>query len=114
VFADGGFQTGGADFAESVAVAGDRTTYAAGDLLVIDPTVSRHVALARRPYSTLVAGIYSTKPGLLGTTRKVDEAAPLNEIPLAVVGIVPCKVQQRMDRSRLVICSLHPPLRVTR
>ena len=92
VFADGGFQPNGADFAESMAVTGDRAKYAAGDLLVIDPTAKRHVAMAQQPYSTLVAGIYSTKPGLLGTTRKVDESATQNEVPLAVVGIVPCKV----------------------
>ena len=92
VFADGGFQPSGADFAESMAVTGDRAKYTAGDLLVIDPTANRRVALAQQPYSTLVAGIYSTKPGLLGTTLKVDEAAPQNEVPLAVVGIVPCKV----------------------
>jgi hypothetical protein len=92
VFADGGFQPSGADFAESMAVAGDRSKYAAGDLLVIDPAANRRLALAQQPYSTLVAGIYSTKPGMLGTTRKMDEAAPKNEVPLAVVGIVPCKV----------------------
>ena len=92
VFADGGFQPNGADFAESMEVTGDRSKYVAGDLLVIDTTVTRHLALAKKPYSTLVAGIYSTKPGMLGTTRKVDESAPSNEIPLAVVGIVPCKV----------------------
>jgi hypothetical protein len=39
-----------------MAVAGDRTKYAAGDLLVIDPTASRRLALAQQPYSTLVAG----------------------------------------------------------
>ena len=39
-----------------------------------------------------MAGIYSTRPGLLGSTRKVDESTPQNEVPLAVVGIVPCKV----------------------
>ena len=92
VFADGGFQPSGADFAESMAVTGDRAKYSAGDLLVIDPTANRRVALAQQPYSTLVAGIYSTKPGLLGTTHKVDETAPPKEVPLAVVGIVPCKV----------------------
>ena len=92
VFADGGFQPSGADFAESMAVAGDRTKYTAGDLLVIDPTANRRLALSQQPYSALVAGIYSTKPGMLGTTRKVDDSAPQNEIPLAVVGIVPCKV----------------------
>ena len=92
VFADGGFQPNGADFAESMAVTGDRSRYAAGDLLVIDPTASSRLALAQQPYSTLVAGIYSTKPGLLGSNRKVDESTPQNEVPLAVVGIVPCKV----------------------
>jgi hypothetical protein len=92
VFADGGFQPNGADFAESMEVTGDRSKYAAGDLLVIDTTVTRHLALAQQPYSTLVAGIYSTKPGMLGTTRRLNESAPHNEIPLAVVGIVPCRV----------------------
>jgi len=92
VFANGGFRPHGADFAESMRVKGNADKYAAGDVLVIDPTASQRVALARRPYSTLVAGIYSTKPGLLGSNRKVDEAAPQNEVPLAVVGIVPCKV----------------------
>jgi hypothetical protein len=92
VFADGGFQPGGADFAESMAAAGDRRQYEAGDLLVIDPTANRRVALAREPYSTLVAGIYSTKPGMLGSTRSVADATPYGEIPLGVVGIIPCKV----------------------
>lgn len=92
VYANGGFQPSGADFAESMEASGDRAGYAAGDLLVIDSTSSRRVALAQQPYSTLVAGIYSTKPGLLGTTRRVDEPESQSEIPLAVVGIVPCKV----------------------
>lgn len=92
VFADGGFQPNGADFAESMAVTGDRGKYAAGDLLVIDPSTNQHLALAEHPYSTLVAGIYSTKPGVLGSTRTVDEPTAKDEVPLAVVGIVPCKV----------------------
>src|SRR6202007_889356 len=92
VFADGGFQPNGADFAESMAVSGDRGSYAAGDLLVIDPASKRHLDLAQEPYSTLVAGIYSTKPGMLGSTRNLNEGAAKDEIPLAVVGIVPCKV----------------------
>ncbi len=29
---------------------------------------------------------------MLGSTRKVDEVAPKDEVPLAVVGIVSCKV----------------------
>jgi hypothetical protein len=29
---------------------------------------------------------------MLGSTRKVDDVAPTDEVPLGVVGIVPCKV----------------------
>jgi len=92
VYADGGFQPSGADFAESMPVVGDRSKYTAGDLLVIEPTANRHLALAQQPYSSLVAGIYSTKPGMLGSTRGVDESLAKDEVPLAVVGIVACNV----------------------
>jgi hypothetical protein len=92
VFANGGFRPFGADFAESVAVKGDSEHYAPGDLLVIDASGERRLSLSQAPYSTLVAGIYSTQPGVVASTHRVDEALPNNEIPLAVVGIVPCKV----------------------
>ena len=88
---DGGEQTGGADFAESVAVARDATAHSPGDLLVVDPAGKRQLKLSTQPYSTLVAGIYSTKPGVLATEHSMNETAA-NEIPLAIVGIVPCKV----------------------
>ena len=48
--------------------------------------------MSQTPYSTLVAGIYSTQPGIVASTHRVDEPLPNNEVPLAVVGIVPCKV----------------------
>jgi hypothetical protein len=93
VFADGGFQPSGADFAESMEVKGNRSKYIAGDLLVIDAAANRRLTLAQEPYSTLVAGVYSTKPGMLGSTHRIDEQArAADEVPLAVVGIVPCKV----------------------
>jgi hypothetical protein len=92
VFADGGFQASGADFAESFAVRGDRNHYEAGDLLAIDQSGSRRMALAQHPYSKLVAGIYSTKPGLLGTPHTISDPEIEQEVPLAVIGVVPCKV----------------------
>jgi hypothetical protein len=92
VHANGGFRPFGADFAESVAVKGSAEHYAPGDLLVIDPSGERRLSLSQSPYSTLVAGIYSTQPGVVASTHRVDEALPNNEVPLAVVGIVPCKV----------------------
>ncbi len=92
VFADGGFRPFGADFAESVAVKGNRAHYSPGDLLVIDPSGERRLSFAETPYSTLVAGIYSTKPGVVASQHSMGDPSSGNEIPLAVVGIVPCKV----------------------
>jgi len=92
-FFNGGTQTGGADFAESVGVRGEHSQYEPGDVLVIDRAAGRRLMLSRRAYSTRVAGIYSTKPGVLATTHSIDESDALaEEIPLAIVGIVPCKV----------------------
>jgi hypothetical protein len=75
-----------------MAVTGDPSNYAPGDLLVIDPSANRHLARAQQPYSTLVAGIYSTQAGVVASRHRVDETLPKDEVPLAVVGIVPCKV----------------------
>jgi hypothetical protein len=78
----------GADYAEAVDVTGDRTQYEPGDILVIDPSTPGKFLKSTQAYSTLVAGIYSTKPGFVG--RK--QPASANEIPMAMVGRVPTKV----------------------
>ena len=88
---DGGTMTGGADFAESVAIAPATRPQTPGDLLIVDTTSKRRLALSAEPYSTLVAGIYSTKPGVLATPHSMNETVA-DEVPLAIVGIVPCKV----------------------
>lgn len=92
VFADGGFRPFGADFAEAVRVKGSTEGYAPGDLLVIDASGERQLSKSQTPYSTLVAGIYSTQPGIVASQHHAGEDLPSNEVPLAVVGIVPCKV----------------------
>jgi hypothetical protein len=111
-FFDGGTQTGGADFAESVAVEGASSAYAPGDLLIVDSDADRHFALAFQPYSTLVAGIYATKPGILATPHAMDDlAGTAGEIPLAMVGIVPCKVTTEngpIHRGDLLVSSSTP------
>lgn len=91
VYADGGVQSSGADFAESVSVSGNRALYGPGDLLVIERGGHRSLTQSHSPYSTLVAGIYSTKPGMLATPHSIDASLD-GEVPLAIVGIVPCKV----------------------
>lgn len=91
VFADGGYAGSGADFAESMAVSGARTQYEPGDVLAVDTQSVRRLTLATGAYSTRVAGVYSTKPGMLATPHHIDDLAIDEEVPLAVVGIVPCK-----------------------
>jgi hypothetical protein len=98
-YADGTVQTtawngvlNGGDYAESVNVSGDRSGYQPGDIIVIDATKHGKFLKSAEPYSTLVAGIYSTKPGLLGRRQAGDLKASATEIPMAMVGIVPTKV----------------------
>jgi hypothetical protein len=92
VYANGGFRPFGADFAELMPVTGKSNDYAAGDLLVIHPSGDRKLSLTTTPYSTAVAGVYSTKPGVLASAHPMQERDLFDEVPLAIVGIVPCKV----------------------
>jgi hypothetical protein len=82
--------TCGGDYAESVDVTGDRTNYEPGDVLVIDPNTPGKFLKSVASYSTSVSGIYSTKPGTVG--RRQTTAKSADEVPMAVVGIVPAKV----------------------
>jgi len=114
VHADGTYTSPAADFAEMIAVSSGALTVEPGDVMVIDPNNPRSTVKSAQPRSTLVAGIYSTKPGFVGSERDWDKpmesnalaqaekesgtytlddmAKEFNEIPLAVMGIVPCKV----------------------
>ncbi|SEW55768.1 collagen-like protein [Chitinophaga arvensicola] len=90
-FFNGGVQGSGADVAESFAVNGDRATYEPGDVLVIATHSDRMVERSAEPYSTLVAGVFATKPGVLLTEQDVD-ADLSSEVPMGVVGVIPTKV----------------------
>jgi hypothetical protein len=106
VFADGAF-TGPADFAEMMTVTAGAGTVEPGDVLVLDDQGG--VARASHARSARVAGIYSTRPGFVGSEREWDlpasdaggELATLGmsdmkrlygEVPVAVIGVVPAKV----------------------
>lgn len=96
-FADGTIQgtawTGalcGGDYAESVDVFGERARYEPGDILVIDEVHLGKFLKSTEPYSQGIAGVYSTKPGLIG--RRQTTPKTLDEIPMGVVGILPVKV----------------------
>jgi len=82
----------GGDYAESVNVTGDRKAYEPGDVLVVDPTSEGKFLKSSKPYSTTVTGVYSTKPGAVGRRQVSDRSHMTEEVPMAMVGIIPTKV----------------------
>ncbi len=82
----------GGDYAESVDVSGQRTNYRPGDVLVIGAESGSDVAKSSEPYSTLVLGVYATKPGVVGRRQTTDAKTSTTEVPMAMVGIVPTRV----------------------
>lgn len=91
VFANGGFQASGADVAEYFDVLGNKNQYDAGDILVISTDKDKTVEKSSTPYSTLVAGVYATKPGLLLTEDHIDSEIS-DKVPMGVIGVIPTKV----------------------
>lgn len=116
VYPDGSVQTTafnatlcGGDYAESVTVKDDRATYEAGDVLVISDESGADVVKSTSPYSTAIAGIYSTKPGVIGRRQSGQRSAL--EIPMAMIGIVPTKVSSengQIRRGDLLVSSSRP------
>ena len=88
----GGTYVAGSDFAEALPVRGDKRDYEAGDVLVISTESPGAVEKARRPYDPRVAGVYSTRPGILGADKDGVSRIDAEDVPMAIVGIVPTKV----------------------
>jgi hypothetical protein len=111
VYAAKGFFTGGVDYAESVAVTGERVTYTPGDVMAIDEKAPDGFSVTRTAYSTLVAGVYSTQPGMLASTHPMEPEKFAGEVPLAMFGIVPCKVSAEngaISRGDLLVSAATP------
>lgn len=90
-FFNGGTQNSGADVAEVFDVEGNISEYEAGDILVISTNSDRTVEKSSEPYSTLVAGVYATKPGVLLTEEHIDTDIS-DKVPMGVIGVIPTKV----------------------
>jgi hypothetical protein len=91
-FFNGGTQVGGADVAEYLEVEGNRSSYEAGDVLVISQSSDRTVEKSSAPYSLLVSGVYATKPGLSLTEANAEADQLSAMVPMGVIGIIPTKV----------------------
>src|SRR5215203_5059009 len=89
---NGGVASNGADVAEYFDVEGTLSTYESGDVLIISESSDRKVEKSSAPYSTLVAGIYATKPGLLLTEKNVTQDDLDDMVPMGVIGVIPTKV----------------------
>lgn len=108
-FFNNGTQASGADFAEQIAVQGKEQAYQPGDVLVISAQTDRTVELSARAFDTSVIGVYSTQPALLGGAP--DQNDPLAGIPVAITGIVPCKVSAEngaIKRGDLLVTASKP------
>ncbi len=115
-YADGTTQTTawtgvlcGGDYAEAVDATGSRKSYEPGDVLVLSVGASGEVSKSAEPYSTMVAGIFATKPGVIGKRQSlVDDT---QNLPMAMVGIVPTKVSAEngpIHRGDLLVTSATP------
>jgi hypothetical protein len=87
-----GTYVAGSDFAEALPAGGNRAGYEPGDVLVVSTKAPGKVEKAIRPYDTRVAGVYSTRPGMLGADKNGSSRVDADEVPVAIVGIVPTKV----------------------
>jgi hypothetical protein len=91
-FFNGGTQNSGADVAEAFDISGNRKDYEAGDVLVISQSSDRKVEKSSSAYSTLVAGVYATKPGVLLTEKNAEQDQLDAMVPMGIVGVIPTKV----------------------
>ncbi|MEL6820130.1 MAG: hypothetical protein AAFP70_00115 [Calditrichota bacterium] len=125
-YSDEGFTGSGADFAEMVEVVDGYRSTEPGDVMVISTRKDRSMEKSSSARSTSVMGIYSTKPGFIGSERQWDSPSSdkqstthdmkymkenFNEVPLAVVGIVPCKVSAEngpIERGDLLVTASLP------
>jgi hypothetical protein len=109
VFADGGYLSPAADYADMMNASAGAASIGPGDVLTIDPASPQSVIRSTEARSTLVAGIYSTRPAFVGAGREWDDpvqgqedetighsladvAARYELVPVALTGIVPCRV----------------------
>ena len=59
--------------------------------MVISTDSDRTVTKSAEPYSSLVAGVYATKPGVLLTEENIDSEL-IDKVPMGVIGVIPTKV----------------------
>ena len=108
---NGGTQVGGADVAEYFEVEGTTSHYEPGDVLVISVKSDRKVEKSSEPYSSLVAGVFASKPGIMLTELDAVENDLEDLVPMGVIGVIPTKVCNEggiISRGDLLVTSSIP------
>jgi hypothetical protein len=86
-----GFGAPANDFAITMPVEGDRAGYEPGDVLVVSASGKGAAERASVAYSPAVLGVYSAAPAFVGG-RSVTGEAQTGGVPVAILGVVTCKV----------------------
>ena len=87
-----GTYVAGSDFAEAFKASGGRDHYEPGDVVILSQSSPGGIEKSTSPYDTRLAGVYSTRPGVLGADKDGETRVDEDDIPVAIVGIVPTKV----------------------
>lgn len=77
---------------EALPVAGSKKQYEPGDVVVLSKQQPGAVEKCCRPNDVKVAGVYSTRPGLIGADKNGQTRIDESDIPVAITGIVPTKI----------------------
>jgi hypothetical protein len=91
----------GSDFAEALPARGGKAKYEPGDVLVLSSALAGAVEKSARPFDTRVVGIYSTRPGVIGAEKGGTSRIDPDDLPVAIVGIVPTKVSAEQGSIRV-------------
>jgi hypothetical protein len=81
----------GSDFAEALPAKDGKVGYEPGDVLVVSSGESGTVEKSSRRCDPRAIGVYSTRPGFLGADKNGETRVDLDDIPVAITGIVPTK-----------------------
>jgi hypothetical protein len=93
IAANGAF-TAGSDFAEALPARGGKSRFEPGDVLVASREVPGAVEKSSRRSDTRAIGVYSTRPGFVGADKNGETRVDAEDIPVAITGIVPTKVDE--------------------
>ncbi|MEK6644692.1 MAG: hypothetical protein AABZ08_12380 [Planctomycetota bacterium] len=98
--ANGSYNAGG-DFAEAMPAVGGKNSYEPGDVLILSQDHPGGIEKCHRAADCKVAGVYSTRPGMIGISGNDETRINSDDIPVAITGIVPTKVSAENGAIRI-------------